>query len=207
MWDDVSGSVWSHLDGIARAGPAAGQRLDVLPLQTTSWRAWLDEHPETTVLDVDTGFDYRRQDTLGGNTLGEDFLDSLGGVAAVDPRLPIGVLVVGVLAGEAATAFPADADRSQLTAQADVGDVPIVLLEEADGQPSLAFHRMLSDGRVLDFFRRGADIVDVQTGSRWSPSGLATAGPLAGVQLAFVTSFLTEWYGWSAFYPATSIAD
>ena len=64
------------------------------------------------------------------------------------------------------------ADRPQRPAQADVGDVPIVLLEEADGQPSLAFHRMLSDGRVLDFFRRGADIVDAQTGSRWGPSDL-----------------------------------
>ena len=65
------------------------------------------------------------------------------------------------------------------------------------------------DGRVLDFERAGeaGSIVDVQTGSRWSSAGLALEGELAGVQLTFVTSFLTEWYGWAAFHPDTVIYD
>jgi hypothetical protein len=32
-------------------------------------------------------------------------------------------------------------------------------------------------------------------------------GELEGVQLAFVTSFLTEWYGWAAFHPETTIYE
>ena len=37
--------------------------------------------------------------------------------------------------------------------------------------------------------------------------GLAIEGEFAGVQLAFVTSFFTEWYGWAAFHPETSIYE
>ena len=73
------------------------------------------------------------------------------------------------------------------------------------GAPSLAYHRALSDGRVLRFERRDGAIHDVETGTRWSPSGLGLAGELAGVQLTFVTSFFTEWYGWAAFHPETGI--
>ncbi len=32
-------------------------------------------------------------------------------------------------------------------------------------------------------------------------------GELAGLQLTFVTSFFTEWYGWAAFHPETAIYD
>ena len=81
----------------------------------------------------------------------------------------------------------------------------MVVLEDSQGIPSLAYHRLLTDGRVLDFERRGDAIYDVQTGSRWTSSGLAVEGDLAGVQLAFVTSFFTEWYGWAAFHPDSTI--
>ena len=207
MFDDLTGSVWSHLDGVSTSGVSAGRRLEVRALQTTSWAAWREAHPDTTVLDTDTGVAYRREDTLGGQTLGEDFLNSLGGISAVDARLPIGELVVGVLAGDGAAAFPANAAREHAPAQAEVGGVPVVLLGDARGQPSLAYHRALTDGRVLDFERRGGAIIDRQTGSRWTADGVAIAGPLAGVRLSFLTSFLTEWYGWAAFYPQTSIVE
>ena len=36
-------------------------------------------------------------------------------------------------------------------------------------------------------------------------AGWAWRGNLAGVQLTFVTSFFTEWYGWAAFHPETGI--
>jgi hypothetical protein len=30
-------------------------------------------------------------------------------------------------------------------------------------------------------------------------------GALASVQLSFVTTFLSDWYGWAAFHPDTTI--
>ncbi len=207
MWDEATGSAWSHLDGVALAGPLEGEQLAILPLQTTTWAAWVEEHPDTTVPSIDTGYDYRRV-SLGRAGISGTFRDTLDGV---DPRLPENELVIGVLAGEEAVAFPIDA-ASGAPMQGAVGGVPVVVLEDAGGSPSLAYHRALSDGRVLDFEwstdENGATIiVDAQTGSRWSSAGLAVEGELVGVQLTFVTSFLTEWYGWAAFHPETAIYD
>ena len=102
MWDAATGSVWSHLDGNALEGDLAGERLTILPLQTTTWSAWVAEHPETTVPVMDTRYTYRRG-SIGGARLGGTFLDTL---PELDTRLPSNAFVIGVLAGDEAWAFP-----------------------------------------------------------------------------------------------------
>ena len=217
MWDDRTGSVWSSLDGRALAGDLAGRALAPRALQTVTWEAWLAEHPKTTVLDADTGFAYGetcigltilsncwvlRVTSLGREGFSSYFGDSL---ADIDARLPEATLVIGVRAGGEARAFPVDAPREDAPSQSIVGGFPIVILEDASGAPSLAYHRALTDGRVLDFVRRDSRVIDVQTGSVWRSDGVATDGPLRGVRLTFVTSMLTEWYGWAAFNPESTI--
>ncbi len=202
MVDNGTGSTWSHLDGSALSGLLAGEQLEIQPLQTTTWGSWLEEHPETTTVGIETGYSYRNVVRLGREGLRGGFIGTL---EQIDPRLPEGELVIGVLAANAAAAFPIGRVPADAPMQGGVGGVPVVVLEDAEGSPSLAYHRVLSDGRVLDFERRDGAITDVQTGSRWDSSGLAVEGELAGVQLAFVTSFFTEWYGWAAFHPDTTI--
>ena len=201
MVDDATGTTWGHLDGLAVAGPLAGEQLTIVPLQMTTWGAWLVAQPSTTVIDIDTGYQYREQVRLGQDALRGAFLDTLG---ELDARLPAGELVIGVLAGSEALAFPLAA-QAGAPMQAEVDGVPVVILEDAAGAPSLAYHRALSDGRVLSFERLDGVVYDVETGTLWSPSGLGLEGELAGVQLTFVTSFFTEWYGWAAFHPETEI--
>ena len=204
MWDDATGTVWSHLNGVALDGDLAGEQLEILPLQTTTWAAWLAGHRDTTVPTNDTSYRYRGGG-IGGAGLSGTFRDTLDGV---DPRLPDNELLIGVLAGDEAWAFPLDAIPEDAPMQASVGGVPVVIFEDALGIPSHAYHRVLSDGTTLDFARsEDGAITDVQTGSVWHPDGLALEGELAGVQLAFVTSFFTEWYGWAAFHPDTLIYE
>jgi hypothetical protein len=204
MWDDRSGTNWSHLDGLAIQGPLQGMQLEILPLQTTTWSAWRAQHPDTTVLDIATGYEgrYREEIRIGGDTLRQGFLDTLD---SVDERLPVGELVIGVLAGTGAVAFPLTEAADGRVMQAEVDGIPVVVLVDAEGAPSLAYHRALSDGRVLTFERRDGGVYDVETGTRWSADGLGVDGALVGVQLTFVTSFFTEWYGWAAFHPETTI--
>ena len=54
-WDHDTGSIWTQPTGEAIAGPRAGETVDLLPSQFTSWRAWRDAHPNTLALDVPAG--------------------------------------------------------------------------------------------------------------------------------------------------------
>jgi hypothetical protein len=72
-----------------------------------------------------------------------------------------------------------------------------------------AFSRRL-DSRTLQFDLRkqpdgGSGIFDQQTGTRWNIEGQGEAGPLKGRSLDPVENHLSQWYGWVAYFPDTSI--
>lgn len=63
MFDEETHTLWSAIDGTPAVGllVGSGLRLSVLPVVTTTWGEWRREHPTTTVLSLQTGFerDYR----------------------------------------------------------------------------------------------------------------------------------------------------
>ena len=50
-------ALWSQLKAEAVSGSMAGEGLEVLPVDLTSWSDWRARHPETLVLSMDTGHD------------------------------------------------------------------------------------------------------------------------------------------------------
>ena len=59
MYDHQTKSLWSTLQGVPVVGPLVGQEIK-LPQRhvvTTTWGQWRRQHPDTLVLDIDTGFD------------------------------------------------------------------------------------------------------------------------------------------------------
>lgn len=88
MFDAETDSLWSSLDGTPVIGPlvGAGLHLSLLPVVTTTWGEWRREHPDTTVLSLDTG--YRRDYSEGAAYRGYFSTDALMfQVPAIDPRL------------------------------------------------------------------------------------------------------------------------
>lgn len=61
LYDRQSESLWSQIMSKAVSGPLKGTRLKKIPIQHTSWEAWL-EFGDTLVLSLDTGYrrDYSR---------------------------------------------------------------------------------------------------------------------------------------------------
>ena len=57
MYDRATNSLWNQLIGKPVIGPLADSdiRLKVLPVALTTWGEWLTDHPDTTVLSMDTG--------------------------------------------------------------------------------------------------------------------------------------------------------
>ncbi|MBI4198387.1 MAG: DUF3179 domain-containing protein [Chloroflexi bacterium] len=201
MRDRQTGSVWTHLDGKAISGPLQGVRLRMVPMPQMSWGEWKALHPKTVVLSPDTLFQDRYRPVRIGvfNRQEAQFGDA---------RLPANTLVVGVEVEGQFKAYPlAELQRAGGVVNDTLAGRPIVALYDPGANSGLAYSRQL-DGATLDFSNASAEGFlpqDKQTGSTWDRQGRGTTGPLAGKALAFVPSFISEWYGWSGYHPQTTI--
>ena len=70
MFDRETESLWSQIGANAVTGALMGQRLELLRSKTTTWKAWREAHPNTTVLSKRTGYprDYTRTPYEGYET-------------------------------------------------------------------------------------------------------------------------------------------
>lgn len=199
--DRETGSVWTHLDGEATDGPLAGANMEIIPIVHTTWEEWQILHPDTLVLSDDTDFQDRyRQVTLGmpNGRFGQELL-------TVDDRLASEALVLGVLVDDVHVAYPlSELEQSSGVINDEVAGVPIVIFYDIETASGIAFSRDVN-GEVaqFEFVAAGSfQARDSVSDTVWDFSG---AGVGNDASLEFVSSYLSEWYGWSAYHPETSI--
>ena len=208
MVDPSTETVWSHLTGEALLGPDKGKTLAVLPLINTTWGDWKRLHPDTTTPSWDTSYRryYRAHVVSGRDYLPSMFPPTLKGLA--DDRLPPNALVLAVRVEGKPRAYPFEAlAKAPDVVQETLGGVPIAAFYVPESRAAAAFDRRL-DGAALDFTRaadRPGLFQDKGTASQWTVEGLCVSGSLKGKQLARVFSLQAEWYGWSAYFPQTTV--
>ncbi len=56
MYDRKTDTYWSQLDGLAIVGELTGMKLNMISINTVTWREWKEEHPDSEVLSQVTGF-------------------------------------------------------------------------------------------------------------------------------------------------------
>ena len=56
LFDRKTESLWSQLMTKAISGELKGEKLKIIPSENTTWADWLEKHPETTVLSLNTGY-------------------------------------------------------------------------------------------------------------------------------------------------------
>ncbi len=205
MDDRQTGSVWTHYDGAILQGPLAntGVQLEIVPLVHTTWAEWTALHPQTTVLDWYEEFANRyREVDPGRGGLGPGFQNT---ILNWDNRLLENELVLGANVGAEFRAYVlADFGNALEVVNDSLSGIPLAVFIYSQSDYALAFQAVL-DGQQLEMVSDGDNIYDLTTGSVWGLDGKAISGPLTGMQLEFVTSFVTEWYGWAAYHPETSI--
>ncbi len=201
MRDHETGSVWTQLDGKATDGALKGERLEMIPMPQMTWGEWKSAHPDTLVLSPNTPFSDRygavRIGTFnpGEAIYGDDWLDA--------NALVVGVEVDGEFKGYPIAEFA----RSGGAVNDVLAGQPVLIIYDEASQTGMA-HSSLVDGSALEFDESNHDgfsVTDRQTGSTWDAQGRATAGELNGRTLEFVPSFISEWYGWSAYHPDTTL--
>jgi len=106
-------SLWSQAAARGVSGPGAGEALEALPVELTTWEDWKSRHPKTTVLSTETGHarNYNTNPYRG-------YFRSRGlmfPVRPLDKRLPAKTPVLGVWSNGKARAYPPAAFNSQNT--------------------------------------------------------------------------------------------
>jgi len=217
LYDGATDSLWSQLLARAIQGPETGTRLTLTVSTTTTWRAWQDEHPDTTVMlpppasgtvvgDVSLNYDL---DPYGDHErIAERYPEygPLGNIEWSDTRLRRRTPVLGLAHDGEAVAYPKSEIRGSGPINDAVGGRPVVVAMGED-ETLVAYDRR-AGGETLTF-AAGDDGLLRAGGSRWRPlTGGALDGPYEGTTLTAVADVgELYWAAWLKFHPETTVYE
>jgi hypothetical protein len=122
----------------------------------------------------------------------------------LDKRLPMKSFVLGVVADGQSRTYPVDlvADRKLINDQ--LGDTPLAIFC-VDDYMQVFDRRIVGATLTFEKAEQGADFVDRESGSVWSPTGRCTAGEHHGTQLAAIPHYnKIFWFVWADYFPNSS---
>ncbi len=231
MWDRQTESWWQQATGEAIVGALTGKRLQRINALVLSYEEFKRSYPNGSVLNREAANEEARDKTGAGRSYG---MNPYGGydradsppifgfpADALDKRLPPKARVAVATFASPPVAYPIGNLTDAVAINDTVGGRRVVLLFATGVASPLDQERITDgveigqaaifdptvDGRALTFKggRKDRTFIDDQTGSSWSPSGLAIAGPLAGSRLAPLDHEVTFWFIWAVFRPDTEV--
>lgn len=222
LWDRQTGTLWEQGTGQAVVGALAGARLTLYPAPLLPWEAFRRTYPRGRVLSPRsagrTPAEYARiPPAYRGYDRGPGPWTFFRRPA--DPRLPPMERVAGLLTPSGPLAVPFSLLRRERVLPLADGQGPVVLLytpttrspfQDGDepGSPagSVSALRPRARGQELSLEPAGQGLFrDRETGSLWSPDGLALEGPLKGVRLERVPLWVGFWFYWARRHPDTAV--
>lgn len=214
--DERDNSLFMQMAREAKCGPDRGTRLPTLPFVEVRFDTWKRLHPDTKIVNANTGFDRDYGAYPLGNYRNLDNRTTLFGVPFLDPRRPPKERLLGIPDGTGGLAFPfleLKMAGPTVAARERVSGEDVVVFWRSEARGAGAYRPVVTglpegdprNGEALSFTVRGDTIADEQTGSAWSLEGRAVSGPLEGAHLPFVESYTAFWFAWAIFQPDTRI--
>ena len=215
MYDRATKTLWRQFTGEPVVGALvnSGTKLEVLPVLLTTWGDWLTTHPDTTVLDINTGLypaelyvpEWDPQSIYYG--LRRQPATSFP-VWQKSDRLPDKSDVLGLIVNGEARAYPMETLQRQPVLNDTLGGRGLVVITPGNGAGARAFER---DGQEFVAVRPAGNgatrvIVVDQVGNEWRVEEDALVRISDPSQrLARLPSHISYWYGWYGFHTATGI--
>lgn len=209
MYDLTTGGLWNQFTGVPVTGSLAGSGvgLKVRPVTLTTWGDWLESHPDTLVMDVNTGFprNYSSEGAPGAAYV--DYFSSPDlwfPVNVYDERLQVKDVVYGIEVGGKAKAYPVDVLGEEVVVNDEVGGTNLVLLGNPETKAVEAFER--GDIEFTSLLRQNGEtrLTDAD-GTEWRVTDSQLESGEGGMTLARVGGRTSFWFGWRAFFPDTEL--
>jgi hypothetical protein len=219
MYDRQTRSLWNQLTGEPVLGELADDdvHLEILPIVLTTWADWLDQHPDTLVLDRETGY-YNPDMYIPGIFYGDYFSgsDTMFPVWQRSDLLPDKEFIYALHLNGEPKAYQIEALVNDGVLNDTLGGEPIVLVANRGSVSVEGWHRFQGDvvydaGGEVRAFNRGdetfiasddPDVILDSDGNQWRVTEDALIGP-EGQSAERVNGHLAYWFGWYAFFPNT----
>ncbi|MCH8309685.1 MAG: DUF3179 domain-containing protein [Chloroflexi bacterium] len=218
MYDRKTNTLWSSLLGVPVIGKLAQQdlKLEFFPVELTMWSEWLDEHPGTTVLSLETGYYSPKmyEPETDSESIYYDYRVSAETMFPVwnrDDRLDTKDEVLGFSSDDSHKAYPVAIMRELRVVNDRVGEQDIVIISSANSSSI----RIYEGGDYVFNLPLASDdgdgfpaiLVD-QNGYEWTVTEDALETETAEMPgLRRLPSHLSFWFGWFAFHPDTDLFE
>jgi hypothetical protein len=198
--DETTKSWWRQSTGEAITGPLKGKRLEEIPSTQAGLASWLQQYPNSLVLQPDPVFK-KQYDHLAGFDKGT-IKSSLEKRDSASWQFKS--WVIGIKEKDFARAY----DWNELVEERFIHDslpgLPLVIYLEPDNVSFHAWNRKVNN-TVLRFISDNDLITDKNTGSSWNYQGVCIAGPMKDARLIPIQASQEFWHSWKYFQPNTSV--
>jgi hypothetical protein len=219
MYDRTTRTLWNQLTGEPVLGELADTdvSLDLLPVVLTSWGDWIEQHPDTQVLDRETGVypaDFYESGVLYGNYFAAN--ETMFPVWQRSELLENKDFVYALNIEGIPKAYDVRTLTEEKVVNDSIGDVPVVLIAPRDLVTVNGVHRTVgsvtyTNGGEVRAYNRGdnvfaagseSDILLDANGGEWQVTEKGLMGPYGEVAPR-INGHLAYWFGWYAFFPNT----
>lgn len=203
MYDRNTDTLWHQLLGTPAFGPLVGSGIELerVPVTLTTWEAWYAEHPDTQVMDFNTGF---VRDYSVGAAYSDYFAspDTMFPVWRRSQQLPTKSWVLALLIHDQPKAYPLSVLKDEQVVNDTLAGQNLVVIHEDGGYGARAYER-----GEYTFAPASPDTTSVildEAGVRWQVLETALISE-NGEELSRLPGHMAYWFGWYSFYPQTLV--
>jgi hypothetical protein len=219
MYDRQTRTLWNQLTGEPVLGELAATevRLSLLPVVLTTWSAWQEQHPDTRVLSLATGFE---RFYLPGAAYGDYFSSSatMFPVWQRSDQLQAKDRIYALRVDGVPKAYPLSLLTEEGVVNDRIGETNLVLIAArgrviVDGVSLQVGEVRYDAGGEVRAFDRGEEsftsgptpdsVVDSR-GREWQVTEEGLRSP-EGELAPRLSGHLAYWFGWFAFFPHTEV--
>ncbi len=212
MYDRDSNTLWHQFLGVPAVGQLVGSgiKLKLISSLVTTWQDWLEIHPETTVLSIDTGVYPRRSYQPEGDqrSIYFDYRSDPETMFPVPHRsslLSTKGQVLGLKLDGQSKAYPLNVLLDQPVINDSLGSENVVVVTSPGGA-ARAYLRGQYQFESIETGEEGITLLSDQQGREWRAEEDALVLLEDTTQsLERLPGHMAYWFGWFAFNPNTEV--